>query len=123
MRGHFENDQLYLNLDIAGTFPSTRKIIKAQIDTGYSGYLTLSYADAFPLGLVLIGTTAYTIADGSVMHTFVCIGTVTVDKKKITAPIDINPKGSILIGMKLLKKIGYKLLVDFKKEHIELNTA
>lgn len=119
MVGYFESGHLYIEFEVAGVFAQSKKKIKAQIDTGYSGYLTLQYPDAFPLGLVLIGTKAYTIADDSTMYNFVALGTINIDGKQITIPIDIQPKGSILVGMQLLKKIGKDLLIDFSNELIE----
>ncbi len=118
MVGYFEAGHLYIEFEVYGVFTQSKRQIKAQIDTGYSGYLTLQYPDAFPLGLVLTGTKAYTIADGSTMYSFVALGTIAVDGKAIVIPIDIQPKGSILIGMQLLKKMGKDLFIDFVNEKI-----
>ena len=118
MVGYFERGHLYTEFEVYGVFTQSKKQVKAQIDTGYSGYLTLQYPDAFPLGLVLIGTKAYTIADDSTMYSFVALGTVIIDSKKIVIPIDIQPKGSILVGMQLLKKVGKDLFIDFVREKI-----
>ena len=118
MVGSFENQRIYLNLEISGVFTKNKKAIKAHIDTGFDGDLTLPFTEAFPLGLVLIGTTAYTIADGSTMHNFVCLGQVTIDGKLISVAIDIQPKGIILVGMKLLAKIGKTMQVNFAKQSI-----
>lgn len=118
MVGYFEAGHLYIEFEVYGVFAHNKKRVKAQIDTGYSGYLTLQYPEAFPLGLVLIGTKAYTIADGSTMYNFVALGTVNIDSKEITIPIDIQSKGSILVGMQLLKKLGKDLFIDFVSEKI-----
>lgn len=90
MVGYFENGHLFIELEVLGVFAQSKKKVKAQIDTGYSGYLTLQYQDAFPLGLVLIGTKAYTIANESTMYNFVALGTVDINGQKITIP-DITP--------------------------------
>lgn len=121
MHGYFDNDRIYLDLEIFGVFPKSRKIIKAQVDTGYDGYLTLSYEEAFPLGLVLFGTTAYTIADGSVMNNFVCLGNANIDNKKMSIAIDIQPNGTILVGMKFLSHIGKILSINFNKQQVRFN--
>lgn len=118
MDGYFDDGNLYLDLEVSGTFSQSRKKFKAQVDTGYSGYLTLQYTDAFPLGLVLAGTKAYTIADGSTMYGLVALGKAFVDGKEIIIPIDIQPKGAILLGMQLLKSIGQEMVVNFKEEKI-----
>ncbi len=119
MLGYFEAGNLYIEFEAYGIFPQSKRRFKAQIDTGYSGYLTLQYPDAFPLGLVLTGTKAYTIADGSTMYSFVALGKIEIDEKAITIPIDIQPKGSILAGMQLLKTIGKNLFIDFSKEIVK----
>ena len=119
MGGYFERGHLYTEFEVYGVFTQSKKQVKAQIDTGYSGYLTLQYPDAFPLGLVLIGTKAYTIADDSTMYSFVALGTVIIDSKKIVIPIDIQPKGSILVGMQLLKKVGRDFI--YRQSCLETN--
>lgn len=119
MVGYFESGHLYTEFEVYGVFTQSKRQIKAQIDTGYSGYLTLQYQDAFPLGLVLIGTKAYTIADGSTMYNFVALGTINIDGRDITIPIDIQPKGSVLVGMQFLRKMEKDLFVDFKNEIVK----
>ena len=119
MAGYFDGIHPYIDIEVSGIFES-KKTIKAQIDTGYSGYLTLSYAEAFPLGLVLSGTKAYTIADGSTMYNLVALGTVVCERKRMVVSIDISPKSSILIGMQLLIKLGGKMKIDFEKKKLEL---
>ena len=117
--GYFENGRLYLNLEVSGNLPQGKKIIKAQIDTGYDGHLSLPFSEAFPLGLTLIGTRAYIIADGSTITNFSCVGNITVNGKTETMDIDIIPNGGILMGMSLLQKFGNNCHIDFKKKIIE----
>lgn len=119
MAGYFDGVHPYIDIEVSGILGS-KKTIKAQIDTGYSGYLALSYTDAFPLGLVLSGTKAYTIADGSTMYNLVALGTVACEGKKMVVSIDISPKSSTLIGMQLLIKLGGKMKIDFEKKKLEL---
>lgn len=121
MLGYFDSERIYLDIEIFGVFPKNKKKIKAQIDTGYDGYLTLPYAEAFPLGLVLFGTTAYTIADGSTIYNFVCLGNANIDGKKAIITIDIQPKGTILAGMKLMSRIGKTLSINFDKQQVRFN--
>lgn len=121
MRGYFDDGRIYLDLGISGVFAKNRKTIKAQVDTGFDGYLTLPYAEAFPLGLVLVGTTAYTIADGYTVHNFVCLGNTRIDDKTVSVTIDIQPQGSILAGMKLLSRIGKTLSVNFSGQKAQFH--
>lgn len=113
MHGYFESGHIYVELEISGVFPQTKRKIKALVDTGYSGSLSIPYADAFPLGLVLTGTKAYTLADESTMSCFVCLGNVHIKNRPIAVALDIQPKGDILAGMSLLKKIGWDFNIDF----------
>lgn len=121
MRGYFDNQRIYFDITISGVFAKNKKTVKAQLDTGFDGYLTLPYTDAFPLGLVLVGTTAYTIADGSTMYNFVCLGNAHIDTEDMPITIDIQPKGSILAGMKLLSHVGKTLAIDFAKQTVRFS--
>lgn len=120
MHGYFENNSLYLDIEISGVITANKRTIKVQVDTGFNGHLTVSFADAFPLGLVLVGTTAYTLADGSTVNNFVCLGTVTIDGKDLTIPIDIQPSGMTLMGTQLLQKLSCVLNVDFTNKTVEI---
>ena len=120
MDGYFENGSPHVEIEVFGVSEATKAKIKGLIDTGYNGHLTLSYARAFPLGLVLVGIQTATLADGSTSHFFVCLGTVVYGGKKVSVPVDIQPSGGILIGTQLLKKLGKSLMVSFALERVEL---
>ncbi|MDR3559487.1 MAG: hypothetical protein P4L62_02510 [Candidatus Pacebacteria bacterium] len=122
MVGTFENDSPYVEIKISG-ISKQPKTIKALVDTGFNGYLTLPYAEAFPLGLVLFGIQSSTLADGSLSHYFVCIGTVEVDGKSIETTIDIQPNCNVLLGTKLLKLLGKILVVDVMNAKVELKSS
>lgn len=119
MFGNFENGNPYIEIEVFGITKEKKKI-KALIDTGFNGYLSLPYIDAFPLGLVLKGIESSTLADGSISHHFVCIGSVILDGKEVTAPIEIQPTCTILMGTQLLKKLGKFINIDFPNERVEL---
>ena len=119
MLGNFENGNPYIEIEVSG-ITTEKKKIKALIDTGFNGYLSLPYIEAFPLGLVLNGIESFTMADGSTSHHFVCMGSVTIDGKEIVAPIDIQPSCAILAGTQLLKKLGKFMNIDFKNDKVEL---
>lgn len=119
MDGYFDQKRLYLDLEISGNFPQGKKVIKAQIDTGYDGELTLPFSQAFPLGLTLAGIKKYTIADGSTMTNIYCFGQIAIGKKKETIIVDIIPNGGILLGLPLLEKLGNNFQIDFAKKQIK----
>ncbi len=119
MLGTFNNDQPKINIEIKGATDNPKEV-EALIDSGFNGYLTLNYADAFPLGLILIGMEKSTLADGSLSSHFVCVGNVCVDGKCIQTTIDIQPSGTILIGTKLLKELNKKFILDCCNNKVEI---
>ncbi|MGA2910501.1 MAG: hypothetical protein ABSE04_01730 [Candidatus Microgenomates bacterium] len=118
MNGYFDGERIYADIEIKGVFSTQATKLKGQIDTGYSGYLSLPFNEAFPLGLVLQGTQAYTLADGSPSYNFVCLGTLIVDGRELVIPVDVSAKASLLIGIGLLGKIQNNLLIDFENKKV-----
>lgn len=109
-------DNNTLSVDITVQSPISKKIsskIKAKIDTGFTGDLSLTYQQAFPLALSLIGYEPWTLADNKTVYFMECFGFVTLGNKTVATTIDVKPSGSILIGMNLLKKFGCKLNINF----------
>jgi predicted aspartyl protease len=123
MRGNFNQDFIQVPVHIYGAYPEAKQTFQAIVDTGYAGYLTLPFVEAFPLGLILKGTQEYVLADGSRARHFICFGTVQFDDQEIFVPIDVQESGPILLGMSLLKKLEQNLLVDFKAEKFEFTPS
>jgi predicted aspartyl protease len=92
----------------------------ALVDTGFNGYLTLPYVEAFPLGLILQGVTSSILADGSSSEHFVCAGEVCVGGKCVSANIEIQPASRVLLGTQLLKKLGRIFVLDCRDGKVEL---
>jgi len=121
MDGRFENNTLLVDIQISSPLESSIKAnISFGLDTGFTGDLCLTYKEAFPLALSLVGVQDYFIADGSKVTFFECIGIVSFDGKSVSASISIRPSGSLLMGMSLMKKLGIKLEVDFPNETVKL---
>ncbi len=119
MRGNFENELPTIELDIAGVLAdSPFQKVHAIVDTGFNGCLSLPYVTAFPLGLLLTGMEASTIATGEVAQHFVCIGKVKLGGKEILTPIDIQPNCPVLLGTRLMKRFGKNLHIDFLKQEV-----
>ena len=71
---------------------------------------------AFPLGLILAGTTSVILADGSTAPKLTALGTVTVDTESRAGIILLAPASNeILLGMEFLKTFGKVLLVHQNK--------
>ena len=121
MDGHFEGNSIVIDLEIISLLAdSVKKIIPVVIDTGCTGDLILTYTEAFPLALTLVGIQDYTIADGSKVSFFECLGIVKLGNKKVVSTISIRPSGSLLMGVSLMKKLSLNLSVNFVTNEVVL---
>jgi predicted aspartyl protease len=122
-RGHFNHAGLpTIELEVHGAVDRSR-VVTAVIDTGYSGYLSLDYKTAFPLGLTLEGLSVTQLADGSSLQELVCKGTVALGDTRITSAIDVSPKGKTLAGMSFFKDAHLFIEIDATKGVVELTKA
>lgn len=120
-RGVFnENGFPVIELEVQGNSSVPHKV-KAIIDSGNNGYLTLPYIKAFPLGLILLGTSSAKMADGSSSLVLECQGHVTLGEKKVTTVIDVQPNGRVLIGTALLRDLNVDFVFNPKKPKVELH--
>lgn len=120
MHGFFENNRLYLNLNLLGFLKKDGKIIKAHVDTGYDGELTMPFQEAFPYGFALIGTKTYSLADGSNSVYFSCLGKIEINGKSEEVFIDVIQNCSILVGMGLLPKLCKEMQISFVNNQLVL---
>jgi predicted aspartyl protease len=120
MQYPIRDNSLLVELDVFGVSDDLKRTVTGMIDTGFSGYLTLPFIVAFPMGLILKGQQPYTLADGSISNHFICLGTVNLLGKSAVVPIDVQPSGPILIGTQLLKKLDLTLSADFDRDRFEL---
>ena len=119
MRGIFKNGFPFIEIEVAGNSEKVRKITVI-IDTGYNGYLTLPYAEAFPIGLTLDGIGSGKVADGNFSPYLNCIGTVIYGGKRVRTVIDVQQNSRSLLGTALLKELGFIVKIDPVKETVEL---
>jgi len=119
MLGIFSDDQPQIEIEVSGTSDNPKKLM-ALVDSGFNGYLTLPYVEAFPLGLILMGAQRSILADGSSSQYFVCNGEVCVDGKCVSTGISVQPVGDILLGTKLLKELGKTFVLDCKNGRVEI---
>lgn len=78
--GYLLNDDPYVDVSIPA-FGGTITL-NCLIDTGFTGFLSVSLVDAFPLGLILFGTTDVTLADGSTVSKITCLGAADIDGER-----------------------------------------
>lgn len=111
--GYFSNSgSPALKVRIGGVFPDTEQEFETIIDTGFTGFLSLPLLSAFPLALVLFGTTSVILADGSVQPKLTAWGFVKVGEEKKFGVIVLESSSTeVLIGMELLKTFGKELQV------------
>lgn len=120
MDGRFESNTIVVDLEISSPLASDtfKSKLPFGVDTGFTGDLCMTYQEAFPLALSLVGVSDYTVADGSKVAFFECIGIVTIDGRSVPATISIRPNGSKLMGVSLMKRLGIKLDIDFTNQKV-----
>lgn len=119
MLGDFNNDQPIVEIEVRGVTGISKKI-GALVDSGFNGYLQIPFIEAFPLGLILTGVQANTLADGSTSSHLVCKGQVCIDGKCVDTTIDIQPANIVLLGTKLLKELGKIFILDCRLGKVEI---
>jgi len=83
------------------------------IDTGFTGFLSVPILEAFPIGLLLVGTMPVTLADGSTQYKLMCVGKANIGAESHVGTILIEPGGSqTLLGMEFLSVFSKRLIVD-----------
>ena len=86
----------------------------ALLDTGFTGFMMLPLTAALPLGLTLISTSAYTLADGSSTFSLLALGTVDYEGQQIFGPISLELNANckdVLVGMEFIKQGKLMLLL------------
>jgi predicted aspartyl protease len=112
-----------LKIGIAGVMGPPQEF-EAVIDTGYSGFASVPLLKAFPLGLVLEGTTTVVLADGSTAYKLTALGEVDVGGDARSGVILLEPSSTeVLIGMQFLTTFNRSLLVDVAGQRVELHEA
>lgn len=109
-----------IEIAVSGPFTGPTKFT-AMMDTGFSGFLLLPLLEAFPIGLILKGTMAITLADGSNQVKLTCLGNIHFEGKTEIGLIIIEWQSTeILVGMDFLRKFSLKLVVDAPNNSVKL---
>lgn len=102
-----------IEIEVSGPLEQFKKPFTALIDTGFSGFLSLPMVRAFPVGLILHGTTTVVLADGSRQSKFTCLGQISFGQQTEVGTVIIEPTSDeALVGMEFLKRFKLTLLTD-----------
>lgn len=102
-----------IKIAVYGIFEQAKQEFEAIVDTGFSGFLSMPIVQAFPLGLVLAGTTTTILADGSQSFKLTALGKVVVGNQTEVGLILLNTGSSdILLGMEFLKIFRKTLMIS-----------
>ncbi|MFH1049149.1 MAG: hypothetical protein V1732_05810 [Patescibacteria group bacterium] len=85
----------------------------AIVDTGFTGTISMPFAKALPLGLILFGTASFTLADGSKENTFLCVGFANIEGKQKSVVISLSKGNDILVGTEFLSTFSIKLELNY----------
>jgi len=86
----------------------------ALIDTGFTGGVSIPIIQALPLGLVLRTTANFTLADGSVDSTYICMGMAMMGNIAKAVTFSLSKGNEILIGTEFLDTFKVKMELDYK---------
>ncbi len=100
-----------LKVKVWGVLANNAVEIEVVLDTGFSGFLTLPLQTALPLGLILLSTAEYVLADNSRQLNLLCQGSIGFDDENVSGLIAISP-GDPLLGMEFLRKSELHLSLD-----------
>jgi predicted aspartyl protease len=102
-----------LKISIYGVLEEAKKEFEAVVDTGFSGFLSMPIVEAFPLALVLTGTTTTILADGSQSFKFTALGHVKIADQDEAGVILLNTGPSdVLGGMEFLRVFKRTLILS-----------
>jgi predicted aspartyl protease len=101
-----------IKINIYGISDKASREFEAIVDTGFTGFISMSAIDAFPLGLVLSGTTATTLADGSTSPKLMAIGNAKIGSEVQVGTILLNLGATdVLVGTEFLKAFSKSLFM------------
>ena len=105
-----------IDLEISGPFPDVRQGFTAIIDTGFTGFVSMPLASAFPLGLSLFGTSSVVLADGNSQTKLLALCTVYLTDEQQIGEVILEPSSTeVLVGMKFISGFRKTLLVNDRR--------
>jgi predicted aspartyl protease len=101
-----------IQITVDGILKDVHCPIQAGIDTGFTGFLSLPFPEAFKPGLILKGVMSLTLADGSTQHQLCCLGAVEFEGKSEVGVIIMSTSNDALVGIEFLRQFKLQLIVD-----------
>jgi predicted aspartyl protease len=103
-----------IRIGVYGVHPDLKQEFEVMIDTGFTGFLLMPIMSAFSLGLTLVGTGSYTLADNSTSAKLLALGNITIgNEDPVSGIFVLEPNQcSPLLGMDFLRKAERCLTVS-----------
>ncbi len=122
--GSFAKAGPTITVRIHGVFPELGQNFEVLIDTGYTGFLSMPITKAFPLGLLLFGTTSLVLADGSTSNRLTAYGMVELGSESQNGVIVLETgSDELLVGIEFLSAFKKRLIVCPTSGVVELIDA
>jgi predicted aspartyl protease len=118
--GYIQKGDAYVEIELTGAVEQGKKF-RCLIDTGFSGFLAIPLAEAFPLGLILQGTTSFKFADGTTHEKLIGYGKVSLGSRTEVGSVVLEPQGwQALLGLGFLRSFELGLVLDVVHESVTL---
>src|SRR2546426_9857730 len=102
-----------IKVHIRGVFTTPPAEVDALIDTGFTGFISMPMVQAFPLGLPLVGTSSFVLADNTTAVNLLAFGLAWLGTETPQGGLIVLQyrAGDVLLGMDFLRIMKKALAV------------